>query len=570
MTFSLISVAVFLIAALIIIIEVVRALKRGFRKTLITLASLFLALFSSIIIAYFTSDLLAMLGYNLVNRIVDFSRFSEKIPSLKEIVMSYTDAVIAPAVFLITFFVMRGIIAIFMAIVNKSMANKISINKYESEDAPYYRKKPALTNALLGAFCGFMVAVICISPLMGTLKMLTKSFERINENSGTFGIKIKSDVIQNIDNYSNDIVGNVIYYCGGNLVYKSTATSTLNGNHFGFEREVDETFSTMGDIMKVSSTLSNISSASEVEKDKLRNLGSNINKAETLKRVAADVVPQLAENWSKNESYEGVEKPKINRVASTFFNQMLHVCTKSTTETVGEDLSTLLNVYLIAYENGILMSENYKDMLEKSKQTGALELIKKELKKNPRMASISLEIDNMTVSSLATAIQSVNLDNYDVLVGEISGVLNDAMRLDGEERLNYIRRYTKGYIHDYGIDIGDDVVDEVTQRLVDEVMNKSGGEVSIDDIKAFRDNYSVKKNNNTQQNSPTIDQDNFFEGNTDLEEPSYEEDITDDEYYEGETEYPEVEPENPDDDWVVMPSEPEPDQGSEWNDPYYW
>ena len=507
MTFSLISVAVLLIAALIIIIEVVRAVKRGMRKTLITLASLFLAVFSSIIISYFVSDFFAIFAYNFKSREIELSGLSEKIPNIKEIFIAYADAIIAPIIFIMVFFIMRGLIAIVMAIVNKAMAKKIDSYKYESEDAPYYRKKPNLTNALLGGLCGFMVVVICISPIMGTLKMVNKAFNDINANSANLGMKIKGSVTQYTNKYSNDLVGNVFYYCGGNLVYKSTATSTLNDNYFGFEREVDGTLSTMGDIMKVSSTLSNIGNASEGDKAKLKNLGANINKAETLKRIAADIVPKLAENWSKNEPYEGVEKPKVSKAASTFFNQMLHVCKKSTPDTVGEDLSTLLNVYLIAYENDILMSENYKDMLEKSKRTGALDLIKKELEKNPRMAAISLEIDNMTMTSLATAIQNFNIGSYDVLMGEMSVVLNTAMNLEGEERLNYIRRYAKGYIRDYGIDIGDDVVNEVTERLVDEVINTNNGNITKEDVMAFIDKYSVKKNNN---NNSQIDEDTFF------------------------------------------------------------
>lgn len=527
MTFSLISVAVLFIAVLIILIEVVRAVNRGFRKTLITLASLFLAVFSSIVITNFTSDFFARFSASLIKSLIDISDFSEKLPSIIKIITAYADALVAPIVFLVTFFVMRGIIAIVMAIVNKAVSKRLESGKYEPEDAPNYRKKPNLTNGLLGALCGLMVVVICISPVMGSIKIIGKTFNNMNANTDALGIRIKSSVTQYVDKCSNDLVGNVFYYCGGNLIYRSTASSKLNENYFGIEREIDGTFNTLNDIMNVSNTINNLGSATEEEKNELRNLGSNINKAETLKTVAADIVPVLAKKWANNEPYEGVEKPKVNKAANTFFNQMLHVCKQSTSETVGDDLSTLINVYIIAFENDILASENYKEMLEQAKKTGAFDLIKKELEKNPRMAGISLELDNMTIRSVATAIQSFNIENYDALMGDVTDTLNKAMKLEGQERLDYVNDLTKSYIHQYGIDIGDDVAEEISARLVEELVDHRNTEITVDDIKAFMDKYSVKASgpsgsgNNSSTVLPTPDDETENDGVVE-EDPSTE------------------------------------------------
>ena len=53
MTFSLFSIAVIFVVALAITIEVVRAINRGRKKTLVTLASILLAIFVSILITSF-------------------------------------------------------------------------------------------------------------------------------------------------------------------------------------------------------------------------------------------------------------------------------------------------------------------------------------------------------------------------------------------------------------------------------------------------------------------------------------------------------------------------------------
>jgi hypothetical protein len=181
---------------------------------------------------------------------------------------------------------------------------------------------------------------------------------------------------------------------------------------------------------------------------------------------------------------------------------MLYVCKSSTPDTVGDDLSTLLNVYLIAYENNILVSENYKEMIELAKATGAFETIKQELNKNRRMAGISLDVDNVGMKSIATAIQTFNIENYDILMNNITGVLNNALNLEGQERLDYVTNMTKGYINQYGIDLGDDVADEVANRLIDELIDGKKT-LSTDDIKEFWDKYSVKAKDNLN-NLPQI------------------------------------------------------------------
>ena len=77
-------------------------------------------------------------------------------------------------------------------------------------------------------------------------------------------------------------------------------------------------------------------------------LGKEINKAETLKTVAADIVPELSKNWLDGKPYLGTDKPKFNKISESVFNKMLYVCKSSTVDTVGDDLNTLLNVYMIA------------------------------------------------------------------------------------------------------------------------------------------------------------------------------------------------------------------------------
>lgn len=504
MTFSLISVAILLITALVILIEVLRAINRGRSKTLVTLASLLLAIFISILITAFLSNLFAGVAVKFIKSSIDLSSISDKIASTDEILYAYADSVISPALFFVVFLLARILIAIVVKIVYSANKRKNAPVVFESEDAREYRKNPRLTNGLLGALCGFLVMVVAISPVIGSLKSVTKTFKGMNDETEIFNIKFKDSIVVYFDGCSRDIVGNVLYYCGGNLIYKSVASSSLNDNYFSLGNEIDRTFKTSNDLMSMTRIISNIEVATPEEKEMLRHLGEEVDKAETLKAATADILPNLAKKWLNDEPYEGISKPKVSKASESFFDKMLYVCKSTTPDTVGADLSTLLNVYLIAYENNILISENYKEMIELAKTTGAFDLIKQELNKNRRMAGISLDVDNVGMKSIATAIQSFNIENYDILMNNITGVLNNALNLDGQKRLDYVTNMTKNYINQYGIDLGDDVAGEVAERLIDELIDDKKV-VSVDDLKGFWDKYSVKAKeaiNGAQQNTP--------------------------------------------------------------------
>lgn len=538
MTFSLISVTIILITALVITIEVLKAIKRGLRKTLITLASLFLTIFSSIVITNFLSRPFTNLIMSRLN--LDFSSMQKTFASANDIAYSYFNAMLAPIVFLMVFFVMRILIAIVLKIIEKSTYKKISDTQYQSEDAPNYKKKPTIINGLLGAFCGFIIMVVCISPIFGSLKVGINAIKR-NDEKSIVSIPFDSSLVGYIDACSKDIAGNIIYYCGGNLVYRSVATSTLNDNHFSVIKEIDESFDNYESIISLGVILNDLDAATPEMKESAGNFGDNVNKAETLKTLSYDVFPKLAKSWLDNKPYSvfgaSWSKPNINGACESFFNKMLNVCRQSTPDTVGEDFTTLINVYIIAHEKGILLTENYKEMVEKANDTGALELIRQELSKNPRMSGISLETDSMGIKSLASALKTFNIENYDGLMNNITNMLNYSMNYTDENQLTFVKNNLSALINNYGIRAGQDIIDSVSDELINDVM-RGKSSVSVEDIREFWDKYSVVTDTNTStqpQTTPPAENSNEPSENEEPENKTPENETPENETPENET-----------------------------------
>ena len=517
MVLSLLSVAILLIAIFEIIMETVKAVNKGLKKSLVTLASIMLSIFLSLVLTQPVSNLLVNPIANLLKKLVNLSALENTVPSLPLVIGAYADALISPLIFLILFFLIRAIIAIVVLIVMRSREKKkIDTNNYENEDAPAFKKNPKAASGVVGFVCGILLITTFTAPIMGTLKVAEKTFSAVNNNSDVYGAKINSKAVSVIKLFSKDMIGNALYYCGGNLIYKASATSMLNDNYFQLENEAVQTVNTADDLMLVTSILGNINSSTEEQRNSMKVLGKEINKAETLKTVAADIVPELSKNWLDGKPYLGTDKPKFNKISESVFNKMLYVCKSSTVDTVGDDLNTLLNVYMIAYEHDMLVSGDYKTVIE-------TDLIRQELSKNRRMAGITLDIDTMSIRTIASAIQSFNLENYDILMNNITNTLNVALKYEGEARKQYITDLTRQYINSYGINIGEAETIKLAEKLNDEVIGNRKS-VSIDDVRSFWDKYSVKnKDNNTQvQQTPVIsvpDQtvDDTVEGETDLD-----------------------------------------------------
>ena len=491
MSFNLISIAILVIAAVIITFEVIRALSRGVKKSVITLVSIFISMFSAILITFVASDAIVNAAMTLLDKIEGLETLYDRFPHFEEVAFAYADAIISPILFVLLFILVRVIVAIVFAIVFKRNAKRYGNKAYENEDAPNYKKKPKWISAFLGAVSGFLVSVILFMPVVGSLKISAVAARSVNETSDAFNFRIKNSMVKALDTLSSDVVGNVFYYSGGVLIYKSTSVSRLNDNHFELEAEIVNSLDGIDDLLKVGTVISNVENATEEDKEVLRSVGEKINRAETLKNVGSDFISDLSKKWLNREKYYNIPKPKVGNAAEVFFDKMLFVCKSTTPDTVGADLSSLLNVFLLADEYQILNCEDYKTLIETANQTGAFNAIKAELSKNSRMSGVSVEIDNMAVRAVASAINNFTPEEYEAITKDVATTLNEALTIkDPEERVRYITDYMEQHIRERDIDVGSDITNEVAKKLTEELLDTTH-EVTPEEVEEFWDKYTL-------------------------------------------------------------------------------
>ena len=491
MSFNLVSIAVLFIAAVIITFEVIRAISRGVKKAVITLVSIFISIFLAIIITLLASDAIIGAAIKLLDKLSGLNVLYDRFPHFKEVVFAYADAIISPILFVLLFLLVRLIVAITFAIIFRVRAKKNKDTAYENEDAPEYVKRPKWISAILGVVSGFLVSVILFMPVVGTLKIAATAAEKVNETSEAFNFKIKKSTVKALRSFSNDLVGNVFYYSGGVLVYKATSSSKLNGNHFELEPEIVHSLDGIDDLLNVGMIISDVGNITPEEKELLAGVGEKINQAETLRTVGADFIADLAKRWLVEDKYYNIPKPSVGNASEVFFDKMLYVCKSTTPDTVGADLSTLLNVYLLSDEYGILVTKDYKDLVETANRTGAFTQIKDELSKNSRMKGVSAEIDNMAVRAVASAVTNFSDEEYEVITTDVANTLNAAMKYREEERVEYITAYLEQHINERDIDVGQDITNEVAKKLADELMMDSSKVITNEDVERFWEEYTL-------------------------------------------------------------------------------
>ena len=134
MVLSLFSVALLLVAAFVIIIGVMKAIGKGLKKSLISLATILLSIFLALIVARPLSNLFVAPIGNLFRENINLSSIESTLPSLPNIVDAYSASVVGPLVFLVLFILFKIIASIVVSVILRSrVKKKIEEDHYENE-----------------------------------------------------------------------------------------------------------------------------------------------------------------------------------------------------------------------------------------------------------------------------------------------------------------------------------------------------------------------------------------------------------------------------------------------------
>ena len=500
MTFTIFSAVLLLSVGLSVLKEVMKGLRRGFGRTAISLATVVFSALVAAPLAYWLSDLPAEIADSLLLRYLPgINTFIRQFPSLNELLVSIIDATISPLMFVVFFVVLRLISALVVKIIfsrrMKPKPDETGDPVYESENAPWHRRHSRSLGGVTGGICGFVISVILLAPTVGLLSTTDALFsiaDSMNIKWSSMGIK--DEYITLVRNITHDPVVQVLKASGSGLIYDATAATEVNDTRVIMRREMHACADVLTDVLSLTSVFQNKGQPTPEQTEILDHLGEKIDKSEVTKMLLSDTLNRAADAWLSGGSYLGMSRPSFGKHIDPLMNGVLSVCAYSEPSCVGRDISTLLHVYLIATDSGLLSNPSFDALAENlnDNENSIITRIYDELQKNPCTAGLTEQMTDMAIHIMASAIEASGFNDFklDGLMTDLSGAVNlvNGMGSTNAERVQSMKEYTTYYAAKYGVDVPDSLAEMAAVAFVDK-LGDSGGSVTADDLQALFDQY---------------------------------------------------------------------------------
>ena len=498
MSFTLYSVAILLVLATAILIDVMKGIKKGFLKMAVKLGVVLGSILVALPISLVAGDLPAKLVTDAVMNIGIIQRYAKNITGLEELVTAYVDALISPILFVILFFVIRAILSLIVSLVCKKILKDSRHDAgYETKEDAWYRRHDKLYGALTGAVIGFIVTVCLLMPITGTLRAASSVIDCTKAsgvNLAKMGIPEKQTT--EFQAFASDAPSMILYACGGDLLYRATASFELEGERYALIRELDVIGDTAEDIKAMLNIFSSKKDQfTDEDKQSVESLKEAIKSSGTVKFVSAGFLSEASKTWLKGGKYLGIGRPTFGKVIDPMISEILLVCKDTDSSTVPADVSTLLNIYVIATEHGMIRNPDYEKLVGKMGHDTLMDDICNELKANPRMAYIADMLTGVVVRTVSSAINlsGVRGPEYEKLLVNLADSLNSLKGASNEVKVSYMTNYIVDYADEYGVELPENMATVTAQYMVEEIDSESG-EVDSEHIREFLDRHSVDGN----------------------------------------------------------------------------
>ncbi len=467
--FKYVSLALVAITAIIVLINLIKGLIRGFKKTIGSLAAIVL----SAVIALIITAIICNPGSSLMTWVIDLVKgliggaelediFA--ISELGESIAYYIAMVAAPFVFLVLYIVLSMIISIVVGIVIKFI--------------PPIIKKKGLLHRLgglgVGIVCGLLVSILVLMPVVGVLNIVISVGE-----SGILESEDGSDneLVQIIDEASEDKLYAVYsILCG--WMFDALASADYDGEKVYLKEDIEVILIVVNNIDAISG---DVSEFGDDQVNALNTVVDNLDRSALLKNTLSGVLSSMASKWIAGESFLGVEAIDAGELLNPLIHSVLEVMSTSTKDTITDDMRTLVNMIDVMSEYKLLENvDDFEKILEvlsaepeAEDGESAIEALINVANANPRMTKLSDEITMLSIRALASTLGIPENDDelYSDLMNEIALVLNDSR--NHSDRDAYVEEKVADALDTYGVNISGNAAEHIADSLLKDFANKS-------------------------------------------------------------------------------------------------
>ena len=499
MSISLISVAIFVLFATVLAIEIYKGVNRGLLRALISMGEIFVSILSSVVVTPLLSYLIVSLVEKYLFQYLPFYNqylsLVERFGSIRELGIALVSIVLSLLLFWVIFILCRVLYKIIFGIAYKMFVRrrKDDVGYCKENKSLFYRNDKVLAG-VVGAISAVLLMMVMIAPFMGALDAFDRAYATVEVVGEDLlaKVRINKNELRNIRKYKDDVCGKVFYELGGKYIFRQVTSSTMYDEKVYLLDELDAINVLAAQIMDTYPVMLKPDTATAEDAEKIRALGVSIGELKITRGILADLLSEGAQMWVDGKAIYGVSKPKLPSLVSQPFDDMIEVCAETNEESISYNLTTLFNIYALVIDTDLLHINlnDFESAFNFINESKIIDKINVEISANRYMKHIRLT--SITMAAVAQQLNGVALseEQFDKLSGSLASAINsvnDRGYSTHEERVDALSTYAKDYIVEAGVDVPESVVTAVAEELLAEIPE---GEITAEDIKKVFDKYS--------------------------------------------------------------------------------
>jgi len=494
-----VTLFILLYTAAIAAITLTQAHNKSWITAAVRLAATLVSAFLAIPLAKALSGPIGDLVTPLFDKLLPekFQDLLAAVPALEEGIEVFCSMLVAVLLYLPAFLVFRVTFGITIMVLER----ELPIFSREGD------KKIAISLSVAGVHA-LLMAIVTLIPLCGFIMMGSHLIGTVEETPALQAMLTSSEdsslPIEAIESNANDLERNpcviTVHYTLGKPIFYLLTTDTLDKTathgetvNLNMERELCGLIRTAGEAVDAANTFG-AETFSEADKTQLFEAADALFESKWVSYVTTDALVALSTSWKNGESFMGVTRPTMAEVIDPTFVCLLDVLSIETSQTLSEDIHIILDVLGDLRLKGFLDSDTifYEDLIRSLGQDGFLTTLRAKLDQNERMHLLVDELKTMNVRLVGSMLGVENLQSgqYDALLDDVAGSLNDVLEMPAEERNEIIKQTINQNFDAHGYHVPEDVALEVSDKIITEL--GADGEITKEELTEFLSNYASK------------------------------------------------------------------------------
>ena len=293
---------------------------------------------------------------------------------------------------------------------------------------------------VIGAVCSIFVLCAFFAPMVGTFYVVdgvVNVVEAVMPEESKGNMEALFDTTDALSNNAGSITVRVL---GGDIIYSSLSSAKIDGERASLKKEI--VF--LNDIAKGIGDISNDSISDSEKADSLRGMTDHIDDSVILPSFLSGFISEAAGEWKNGNDYMGISFLNVEGEAFVEFFESLE---ESNTQTIKEDMGTIINVIAISLEEGMFgsMTDDPAAIFENEEVSSD---ILYEILKNERLAPLAGGFTTMGIGVMGDSLEmpANNDELYDRFISEVSGAYNSSIGGATALSADLVKAFDKGGI----------------------------------------------------------------------------------------------------------------------------